>query len=232
MDDLPILFHLGGEDAFHLEGTRGLVLRVHFEKAMNRKLACLIFAALGLSTLSRAAQVQTRVDFSGDGLRSFYFAVGNYYQVPERQVDLVRDRALPPDEVPVAFFVAQRAGVNPTVVVDLRKRGVSWSDIALHFHFGPDIYYFRNGPPYGKAYGYWKSHPPRDAEVIDAVNIHFLSEYHHVTPELVRTERSRKGNYAVVAGDFEAKSYKSDDREKRVEDSRGHGHGHGKGHGQ
>ena len=135
---------------------RGLVLRVHFEKAMNQTIVCLIFAALGLSTLSRAAQVEARADFSGDGLRSFYFAVGNYYQVPERQVDLVRDRALPPDEVPVAFFVAQRAGVNPTVVVDLRRRGMSWSDIALHFHFRPDIYYFRDGPPYGKAYGYWK----------------------------------------------------------------------------
>jgi hypothetical protein len=199
---------------------------------MNPIIAGLIFAALGPSTLSQAAQVQARADFSGDGLRSFYFAVGNYYQVPERQVDQVRERALPPDEVPVAFFVAQRAGVNPAVVVDLRRRGVSWADIALHFHFGPDIYYFRDGPPYGKAYGYWKNHPPRDAEVIDAVNIHFLSEYHHVTPELVRTERSRRGNYAVVAGDFEAKSHKGDDHEKHGEDSHGHGHGHGKGHDQ
>src|SRR6266478_4231540 len=162
----------------------------------------------------------------------FDFAVGNYYQVPERQVDLVRDRALPPDEVPVAFFVAQRAGVNPTVVVDLRRRGVSWADIALHFHFGPDIYYFRDGPPYGKAYGYWKNHPPRDVEVIDAVNIHFLSEYHHVTPEQVRAEHSRSGNYAVVAGDFEAKSHKGDGREKHGDVPHGHGHGHGKGHDQ
>ena len=79
---------------------------------MNPAIAFLIFAALGLSTLSRAAQVQARADFSGDGLRSFYFAVGNYYQVPERQVVLVRERALPPDEVPVAFFVAQRASVK------------------------------------------------------------------------------------------------------------------------
>jgi len=197
---------------------------------MKQKLAFLIFAALDLSTLSSAAQVEARADFSGDGLRSFYFAIGNYYQVPERQVVLVRERALPPDEVPVAFFVAQRASVNPTVVVDLRRRGMSWSDIALHFHFRPDIYYFREGPPYGKAYGYWKSHPPRDAEVIDAVNIHFLSEYHHVTPDLVRTERSRRGNYAVVARDFEAK-HKGDDRGKHEEDTHGNGNGNGNGHG-
>ena len=161
---------------FPFRGMRvGMVLSVQFETGMNPAIVCLMFSALGLSTLSRAAQVQAGADFSGDGLRSFYFAVGNYYQVPERQVDLVRDRAVPTDEVPVAFFVAQRARVNPTVVVDLRRRGLSWADIAVHFHFGPDIYYFRDGPPYGKAYGYWKNHPPRDAEVIDAVNIHFLS---------------------------------------------------------
>ena len=93
-----------------------------------------MFTVFGLATLSLNAQVQAGAAFSGDGLRNFYFAVGNYYQVPEREVDLVRDRALPPDEVPVAFYLAQRARVNPTVVVDLRRRGVSWADIALHFH--------------------------------------------------------------------------------------------------
>jgi len=195
---------------------------------MNKTIVCLMFTVFGLATLSLNAQVQAGAAFSGDGLRNFYFAVGNYYQVPEREVDLVRDRALPPDEVPVAFYLAQRARVNPTVVVDLRWRGVSWADIALHFHFAPDIYYFRDGPPYGKAHGYWKNHPPRDAEVIDAVNIHFLSEYHHVAPDLVLTERSRRGNYVVVSGDFKARSDKTDDRRKHEDAA--HGHGHGKGH--
>src|SRR5512140_675156 len=111
---------------------------------MDKNIVRLMLGILGFSAVSLTAQVQAGAEFSGDGLRSFYFAVGNYYQVPERQVDLVRDRALPPDEVPVAFFVAQRARVNPTVVVDLRRRGVSWADIALHFNFAPDIYYFRD----------------------------------------------------------------------------------------
>jgi len=76
----------------------------------------------------------SRSDFSGDGLRSFYFVAGNYYQVAERQVDLGRDLALPTDAVPGAFFVAQWAGIILSSR-DLRRRGV--------FHFAPDIYYFR-----------------------------------------------------------------------------------------
>ena len=103
--------------------------------------------------------------------------------------------------------------------------------IAFHFRLDPNIYYFRGGPPYGKAYGYWKKHPPRDVEVIDAVNVHFLSEYHRVAPDVVWAERSHGRSYAVVARDFAVKSGKREDhRRDDDDDDRGHVHGKGKGH--
>ena len=202
---------------------------------MDKNIVRLMVAILGFSAASLQAQVQAGATFSGDGLRSFYFAVGNYYQVPEREVvvvqQVVQQQALPPDEVPVVFYVAQRARVAPAVVVDLRRRGLSWTDIAFHFRLDPDIYYFRGGPPYGKAYGYWKKHPPRDAEVIDAVNVHFLSDYHRVAPDVVWAERSQGHSYAVVARDFAVKSGKREDHPRDDDDDdRGHGHGKGRGH--
>jgi hypothetical protein len=205
---------------------------MHPGTAMNKNAVRVMLAILGFSAASLQAQVQAGAVFSGDGLRSFYFAVGNYYQVPEREVIVVQQQALPPDEVPVVFYVAQRARVAPGVVVDLRRRGLSWTEIAFHFRLDPDIYYFRGGPPYGKAYGYWKKHPPRDVEVIDAVNVHFLSDYHHVTPDAVWAERSRGRSYAVVAEDFETKhghgqGHRRDDDD---DDDSGHGHGKGRGH--
>jgi len=202
---------------------------------MNKSSKLLILAAVGFSALSAAAQVQAGAVVSGEGLRSFYFAIGNYYQVPERQVVVVHERAIPPDEVPVVFFVARQAHVAPAVIVDLRRRGLSWSDVAFHFRLDPDIYYFPEGPPYGHAYGYWKKHPPGDAEVIDAVNVHFLSDYHRVSPDIVRADRSRGSSYAFVAQGFEAKSRKEEehrqgDRDEDENDGRRHDHGHGKGH--
>ncbi|MEO8053240.1 MAG: hypothetical protein ABI833_22785 [Acidobacteriota bacterium] len=202
---------------------------------MNKFPICLVLATFGFSTPSLSAQVQAGAVISGDGLRSFYFAIGNYYQVPEREVVVVRERSLPPDEVPVVFYVARQAHVQPAVIVDLRKRGASWADIALHFRLAPDVYYFRGGPPYGKAYGYWKKHPPRDEEVIEAVNIHFLSDYHRVSPDAVRMARSRGPSYAVVARGFDPGSGKGeghgkDDRNDDREHGRSRDHGHGKGH--
>lgn len=188
----------------------------------------LICAGLGFSTVSANAQVQAGAVFSGDGLRSFYLAVGNYYQVPEREVIVVRERALPPDEVPVVFYVARQARVQPALIVDLRHRGMSWADIAFRFSLTPDIYYFPGGPPYGKAHGYWKKHPPRDMEVIDAVNIHFLSVYNGVSPDLIRAERSRGPSYAVIARNFNGKSKRNDDHNERGRSGE-HGRGKGKG---
>lgn len=178
----------------------------------------LALVGLVFSSASALAQVQAGATFSGDGLRSFYFAIGNYYNVPQTEVTLVRERQLPPDEIPVVCYLAKRARVQPVVVVDLRQRGLSWVDIAARYRLEPDIYFFRGGPPYGKAHGYWKKHPPRDVEIIESVNVHFLSDYHHVSPDVIVTEKSRQGSYAVVAVDFEAKSGKH------------RGKGKGKGH--
>jgi hypothetical protein len=189
----------------------------------------LILASLGFSAVSMAAQADAGAVFSGDGLRSFFFAVGNYYNVPERDVAVIHDRAISPDDIPVVFYVAQRAHVAPAVVVDLRRSGSSWADVAFHLRLDPGIYYFSGGPPYGKSYGYWKKHPPQDEEVIDAVNVHFLADYHRVSPDVVWTERSRGRSYVVVAHDFDAKSHGKGHEKDFDDDDRGHGDGHGKG---
>ena len=162
-------------------------------------------------------------------------AVGNYYRVPEREVVVVRERALPPDEVPIVFYVAREAQVQPAIIVDLRRRGMSWADIAFHFQLTPDIYYFPGGPPYGKAHGYWKKHRPRDIEVVDAVNIHFLSEYHRVSPDAIRAGRLRGPSYAVVARNFDNRPNRGDDgrgRGRAEERGRSGERGNGKGRGR
>jgi hypothetical protein len=80
---------------------------------------------------------------------------------------IVRDRGIHQEELPVVFFLAQRARVSPEAVVDLRLRGMNWMDITLQFGLSPDIYYVpvksvKGGPPYGHAYGYCKKHPKKE----------------------------------------------------------------------
>lgn len=118
--------------------------------------------------LSSAAYADTQWDVgvSGDkgGIEGFHVSVGEYYHVPERDVVRVRDRGIPDEEIPVVFHIARSAHVSPRAVVDLRIGRMGWLDITVHFGLKPDLYYVpvtitKQGPPYGKAYGYYKKHP-------------------------------------------------------------------------
>src|SRR4030095_14258353 len=92
---------------------------------------------------------------------NFYFAVGNYYRLPEREVAIIHERRVPDNEIPVVLFLAERARVAPATIVNMRLSGKKWMDIAVHFGLSPEVFYVpvtvQPGPPYGKAYGYYKN---------------------------------------------------------------------------
>ena len=64
-----------------------------------------------MSVATASAQVSAGVSITS-GHNSFYFAIGDYYRVPESRVVYVRDHyRIPDEELPVVFFLASRAHV-------------------------------------------------------------------------------------------------------------------------
>lgn len=175
---------------------------------IRTRIVSALLASLGATLVASPARAQTAVSVSAQ-IGDFHLAVSNYYHVPEREVVVVRDRRVRDDEIPVVFFIAQRARVAPSTIVDLRLRGLSWWDISVRYHLGADAYYVpvavAPGPPYGRAYGYYKK--PRaqwrtivlaDADVVNLVELRFLSEYYHVPPERVITLRGGHTDFVAV----------------------------------
>jgi hypothetical protein len=177
------------------------------------------------------AQVEfgARID---DGLEGFYLAVGDYFQVPEKEVIVVREARIPDDEIPVVFFLAAMANTSPDVIIDLRLGGRSWFDITLRFGLRPDIYYVPvmivvNGPPYGRAYGYYRKRPRdqwnrivlSDADIVNLVNLRFLSEFHGLPPEEVIRMRSRGVAFPLIDDDIR---YEKEHRDKGKSKGKGH----------
>jgi len=175
------------------------------------------FMCLMAASTASSADTQWNVGVSGGskGIEGFYISIGNYYHVPEREVIVVHDRGIHEEELPVVFFIAQRAHVRPEVVVDLRLRGMSWMDITLHFGLDPGIYYVpvrvgKQGPPYGHAYGYYKKHPRgdwhkndlRDGDIINQVNMKFISEHHRYAPDKVMRYRSEGRSFPTIDHDI------------------------------
>lgn len=201
---------------------------------MKRIIVLFTALALLVPAASVSAQnVSTGISISNGELRSFYLAVGDYYRVPEARVTYVKQHyRVHDEELPVVFFLASRAHVDPSVIIDLRYRQrMSWLNITLHYGLTPEIYYVpvqRVGPPYGKAYGYYKKHGKdyrkvrlADADVVNLVNLRFMSEYHGVAAEVVMDRRGRGERFVVMNDRY----YKEKGKHRGPDDDRGKGKG-------
>lgn len=171
-------------------------------------------ALFSLAPRNGQADVNLALSISDGEVRSFYLAVGSYYSVPERTLVVVHERNIPDDEVPVVCFIAQRARVSPEVIIDMRLSGRSWMDITLHYGLSPEIFYVplavAPGPPYGKAYGYYKNRPRSkwreirlaDADVVNFVNLKFVSGYYGYSPEQVVKMRSGGKRFVAISSEI------------------------------
>lgn len=178
-------------------------------RRQHRLLAMILVSGLLLSLAPLRAQVQIGASVSDQGLDSFYLAIGDYFHAPAVQIQAVRSR-LAPDEAPVVFFLAQRARVEPSVILRLRSEGQSWMDITLHFGLSPEIFYvpvqFDPGPPYGHAYGYYKKVPRArwstirlpDADVVNLVNLRFMKDYYDADAASVVRLRHEGKHFADI----------------------------------
>lgn len=192
------------------------------------KLTSIISLTAALLTIFVPRYSQAGVDVGlsiQDGeLRSFYLAIGDYYRVPEQTLIVVRERHIPDDEVPVVFFIAQQARVSPDVIIKLRLSGKSWMDITFHYGLTAQIFYVpfavAPGPPYGKAYGYYKNKPKNkwreirlsDVDVVNFVNLKFVSGYYGYSPDEVVKMRGKGRSFVKI--NSEVKKSKGESKNK------------------
>jgi hypothetical protein len=229
-----------------------------FKEDTMKKIIILFIALMFLvpAAPASAQNVSTGISISNGELRSFYLAIGDYYRVPESRVVYVKDHyRFPDEELPVVFFLASRAHVDPQVIIDLRiRQRMSWLNITFHYGLTPEIYYVpvqRVGPPYGNAYGHYKKHKKdykkvvlADADVVNLVNLRFMSEYHGVAAEVVMDQRGKGERFVVINDHYykEKGKHHNQDKDKgkgKDKDDKGNkkdkkdkdkGKGHGKGH--
>ncbi|TCV89557.1 hypothetical protein [Sulfurirhabdus autotrophica] len=179
---------------------------------MLKLVKLLLSVSLFMTSITAFSDTRTDVGVSigNGGISNFYLAIGEYYRVPEREVVFIRERRIPDYDIPVVLFLAERARVEPEVIIDYRLRGRSWMDITLHFGLDPQIYYVPvrevYGPPYGHAYGHYKNKNKRkirldDDDVVNMVNLRFISERYGYAPEEVMRMRSRGDNFIVINED-------------------------------
>jgi hypothetical protein len=196
-------------------------------------------------TFADRASAQTAFSVSAH-IGDFHIAVANYYHVPEREVIVIRERRIPDDEIPVALFIARHAGVPWARVVDMRLRGDSWWDISVRLGVSPDVYYVPvavvSGPPYGRALGHykkkhrkeWRTIVLTDADVVNLVELRFLSEHYGIAPERIIELRSHNRDFVAIHSEVKGKKSHAQGaaaRSSNDQGSKSNGKGRGRGRG-
>ena len=176
--------------------------------AISCALLLRVVGTISLGHIQSSARADDR------GSQTYYSSLAQYYRVSERQVLELRDRKISDEEMPVVFFVARKAHVEPMEVVQLRNDGQSWMDITTHYGLNPDVCYVPatkiTGSPYDHAYSDFRKKPRRewktiklsDDDVVNLVNLRFVTDRYHTSTPVVMKMRNDGKSFVEINDQF------------------------------
>ena len=109
----------------------------------------------------------------------FYDSISDYFRQSRRAVDLIAQKGMPDEEIPAVLYIARHSIASPNQVIDARKAGKPFADIAKDYNV--------------KLEG---------ADFVSEANIVFLAEYHGRTPAEVRTLRGKGVTFIDINQQF------------------------------
>jgi hypothetical protein len=136
---------------------------------------------------------------TGKQARDAYFsAVADFFGLPATEVSILAQWQLPSDEIAVALFIADRAGVSAEALVALRSSGKSWSELARRYHVDASHFYLplpddADAGVLRTAYERFRALPVSrwgevslsDGDIVALVNVRVLARTLHLTPAQV-----------------------------------------------
>lgn len=166
-------------------------------------------------------------------------AVEHYgYGRAELEPVLPRIRSVELD-LPVVLFVAQESRRPVAEVVTLRERGLPWNDVFVRFGVPCDRLFAGvdrdPGPPYGKAWGYWKKHPRNsrfgDDDIRSLVVLQLGGRITGISSYELARQRGAGRPIAYVVVEKRGHGHKGKNEPPgQAKKKKGHGKEHGQGH--
>ena len=114
-----------------------------------------------------------------DATVDYWDSISDYFRNSRRAVMAIRDKGIPDDEIPAVLFIARNSKASPNQIIDARKAGKSWGDIA-------------------------KQHNAKiEADnVAEEANMVFLTSYHGRTREEVKALRDKGATWIDINQQF------------------------------
>ena len=170
----------------------------------------LLFVVICLPDL---AQAQTE---ASDIVREGYFrAVGEFFALPPSELAILNEWELDEDEIPVALFIAERAGISAEALVALRRSGQNWAGLAARYGVNAAILHlpipeqssagevaalyqqYRETPESG-----WVDIPLESADIVTLVNVRLLAETLGMAPPEVLAKSENADSFVKLFGEL------------------------------
>ena len=130
--------------------------------------------------------------------QAYFGAVAECFDLPRSEVNILGEWRLPVDEIPVALYVARRAGVSPEALVALRGAGPGWAELAGRYrvdasHFHVPLADDADAGSLTAVYQRFRALPASrwgevtlgDADIVGLVNVRLLAQTLKRTPAQV-----------------------------------------------
>jgi hypothetical protein len=201
----------------------------------------LFFPAVCYGGLNFDVDLGVRMDIGDDDL---YLRINahHYDRDPEYVRTIIRRHNISDRDYPVVLFLAHHSGRDSGAIISLRRQGLSWWNISLTIGVPVSVYfmdldYRPSGPPYGKAYGYWKKHKKNpkyhfilsDVEVFDLISLKMTSHFYKMKPKDVIQLRKSGVKFKHIVTDQYRKHHKPPGQMKNKNKAKKPGKGNKKG---
>jgi hypothetical protein len=109
----------------------------------------------------------------------FYDSMSDYFRQSRRAIDLIVQKGIPDEEIPAVLIIARRSSASPNQVIEARKSGKPFTEIA-------------------------KSNKVTlpGSDFVSEANVIFLAEYHGRTPEEIRALRAKGSTFIDINQQF------------------------------
>ncbi len=152
-------------------------------RTTNTKKTVLGLAMLLLAAFPAASAAQDAPE------EAYYRALSDFFQVPRDEVAILADWNLPPQEMAVVLFMAERTGVSGEALVALRRSGNGWADLARRYHLDASHFHVpladgADPGPLADVYRQYRALPPREwrtlalegADIVTLVNLRVIAQ--------------------------------------------------------
>ena len=177
-----------------------------------------LLLSIGVAHASVAFDVAVGMNLNED--TRIFLNVTNQTWQPAVPTTLIQGCAYPEDDFPVIAFLSYHSHRSPSFILNLRREGYGWADIFFQLNVQPSVLFVGidrdPGPPYGKAWGYWKKHYRpgtrmryriSDRDVVGLVKVQTASRHFGASPfAVIDAQRSGRRPEVFTANRWKQKN--------------------------